>query len=139
MKVAATLAIQTAAAALCLFAVGCRDEAAETLAVSRCESLLAAQELGSLPEPLRSDPRAAIKPKGEPRISDGERTTFVRRAYDRLIADTAGTRIEPRDFTCKFDKKAGKVIELSTNGHTQEIRDSDDEWAIKQRASSSPQ
>lgn len=125
--------------AACTVLLGCRDEAAETLAMSRCESLLAAQELGSLPEALRSDPRAPIKPKGDPRISDGERTTFVRRAYDRLTADGDGSRIEPRDFTCKFDKKAGKVIELSTNGHTQEIRDSDDEWAIKQQAASSPQ
>ena len=133
-----TMKLLTAAAALSALA-GCRDEAAETLAVSRCESLLAAQELGSLPEALRSDPRAPIKSKGEPRISDGERTTFVRRAYDRLTADGDGSRIEPRDFTCKFDKKAGKVIELSTNGHTQEIRDSDDEWSIKQNgAGTSP-
>ncbi len=118
---------------LCVLAMGCQDQAAETRATGRCESLLAAQELDSLPPPLRTDPRAPIRPKGDPRISDGERITFVRRAYDRLTPDGAGTRIEPRDYTCKFDKKAGKVTSLSTNGHTQELRDSDDEWAIKRR------
>lgn len=113
---------------------GCQDKQAETLATTRCESLLAAQEISSLPEALRSDARAAISPKGDARISDGERVTFVRRAYDRLAPAKTGPRIEPRDYTCKFDKAASKVIELATNGHTQEIRDTDDEWSIRQHS-----
>lgn len=89
-----------------------------------------------MPPPLRNDPRALIRSKGDARISDGERITFVRQAYDRLVPEGAGTRIELRDFTCKFDRNTGKVIALSTNGHTQEIRDSYDEWATKRRAAS---
>lgn len=116
---------------------GCADKQLEGLATNRCEALLAAQEISSLPEPLRSDPRAPIKPKGDARINAGERIVFVRRAYDRLKVDGAGSRIEPREFICKYDRKAGKVVELSTNGHTQEFRDNDDEWAIKQRSQSS--
>lgn len=118
-------------AGLCLALAACQDNhVQEAQATTRCETLLAVQELASLPPGLRGDPRAPIRPKDAARINDGDRTIFIRRAYDRLVPDASGSRIEPRDYTCTVDKTSGKVASLMTNGHQQEFRLNDDEFAI---------
>lgn len=126
------------AVGLCLWAGACTDAKQEAVVTKRCEALLAAQELASLPESLRADPRASIKPKDDPRISNGEATTFVRRAYDRLATDVEGGRIEPRDYTCIYDNRIKQVVTLSTNGHQQELRLGDAEWAVASKRLASP-
>ncbi len=118
------------AASLCLWIGGCQNAEQAAAVTKRCETLLAAQELRSLPANLRSDPRAPIRPKDTARISEGDATTFVRRAYDRLAADVAGGRIEARDYTCIFDNRIKQVVTLTTNGHQQEMRLGDAEWAV---------
>ncbi len=115
---------------LSLWAGACTDTKQEAVVVKRCETLLAAQELASLPSGLRADPRASIKPKDDPRVSNGEATSFVRRAYDRLATDVEGGRIEPREYTCIYDNRVKQVVTLSTNGHQQELRLGDAEWAV---------
>ncbi len=126
-------------AALALSLTGCEDREQEALVTGRCEALLAAQEMAGLPAALRIDPRATIRPKGDARVQPGERIVFARRAYDRLAPEGTGSRIEPREYSCKFDRKTDKVVMLSTNGHTLEMRDSDEEWAIKQKGALSRQ
>jgi hypothetical protein len=126
------------AAGLCLWAGGCSDAKQEAVVVKRCETLLAAQELASLPQGLRADPRAPIKPKDAPRISNGEATTFVRRAYDRLTADAKEARTEPREYTCIYDNRVKQVVTLSTNGHQQELRLGAAEWAVASKRISLP-
>lgn len=105
--------------------------------MKRCETLLAAQELVSLPEKLHSDPRAAIRPKDAPRINNGDATIFIRRSYDRLIEGKGGGVIEKRDYTCTFSKKNNKIATLTTNGYQEEFRHNDDEWAIMQNSAGS--
>lgn len=120
---------------LCLCAGACYDRKGEARAIDRCETLLTAQELAAGPAGGREGSRPTVRPRDEPRVRDGDQTIFVRRSYDRQRRDDPAV-IEPRDYTCIFDKRLGKVTSLSTNGHEQEFLLSESEWlAARQRLS----